>query len=102
VWAEYARCFRAPGAFSAICEDYRAAATIDLEHDEADAAANRKITCPLLVLWGKGGFVGRTYDPLAVWRAYAHNRQGAAVDAGHFLPEEDPDGTLAALTAFLG
>ncbi|GHH71592.1 fluoroacetate dehalogenase [Streptomyces sulfonofaciens] len=101
-WAEYARCFRTPEAIAAMCEDYRAAATIDLEHDGADAAAGQRITCPLLVLWGKQGFVGRTYDPLAVWHEYAHNRHGTAVDAGHFLPEENPDETVVALAEFLG
>jgi haloacetate dehalogenase len=84
-----------------MCEDYRAAATIDLEHDDTDAAAGRMITCPLLVLWGKKGFVGRTYDPLAVWREYAPINLGTAVNAGHFLPEEAPDEVAAALAKFL-
>jgi haloacetate dehalogenase len=100
--AEYARCFCSPEGISAICEDYRAGATIDLEHDDADAAAGHIITCPLLVLWGGRGFVGRTYHPVDIWREYAHHPHGTAVNAGHFLPEEAPEETAAALLEFLG
>ncbi len=99
---EYVRCFTDPDVIRASCEDYRAGATIDLEHDEVDAAAGRRITCPTLVLWGDQGFVGLAYDALAVWREYADVVRGHAVRGGHFLPEEDPDGTLEALREFLG
>jgi len=95
---EYLRCFRDPAAIHATCEDYRAAATIDLEHDEADLA--RKVGCPLLVLWGSQGVVARLYDPLACWRERAAEVSGRALECGHFLPEEAPDETAAALKAF--
>ena len=98
--AEYKRCFRDPAAIHASCEDYRAAATIDLEHDRADEHA--RIACPVLVLWGTKGLVGRRYDVLEVWREKADGVQGQGIDCGHFLPEERPEETLAALQAFLG
>ncbi len=97
--AEYKRCFRDPAAVHASCEDYRAAASIDLEHDRADEDA--RIACPLLVLWGTRGLVGRRYDILNVWREKGTDVQGQGLDCGHFLPEEKPEETLAALTAFL-
>ncbi len=97
--AEYKRCFRDPATIHATCEDYRAAAGIDLEHDRADL--ERKIACPLLVLWGAEGVIERTYDTLAVWRARAANVTGKALPCGHFLPEEAPEETLAELVAFL-
>ena len=86
--AEYRRCFRDPATIHASCEDYRAAASIDLEHDRADTG--RRVGCPLLVLWGVRGFVHRTYDVLDVWRRYASDVRGRALDCGHFLPEEVP------------
>lgn len=101
VVAEYLRCFRDPATIAASCADYRAAATIDLEHDEADRRAGRKVQCPLLVLWGAEGFVGRKYDVINVWQEYALEVQGHSVPGGHFLPEEAPAETLAALLAFL-
>lgn len=100
--AEYVRCFSTPEALHATCEDYRAAATIDLVHDDEDAAAGRKIQCPLLVLWGDQGFVHYTYDVLAVWREYAERVEGSALHCGHFLPEEAPMEVIAALGDFLG
>ncbi len=96
---EYKRCFRDPAAIHASCEDYRAAAGIDLEHDRADLA--RQVACPLLVLWGARGLVGRTYDVLALWRERAGDVTGRAIDCGHYLAEEAPADTLAALNAFL-
>jgi len=98
VIAEYVRCFSNPETIHATCEDYRAAASIDLQHDEADQ--HTLITCPLLVLWGAQGFVGRHYDLLTVWRQYAVDVRGHVVPGGHFLPEEAPDETYAALRAF--
>lgn len=97
--AEYKRCFRDPETIHATCEDYRAAASIDLEHDAADLG--RKIACPLLVLWGEKGVVARTYDVLAVWRERAEDVRGRALPCGHFLPEEAPEQTLAHLQDFL-
>ena len=97
--AEYKRCFRDPATIHASCEDYRAAATIDLEHDAADL--DRKVTCPLLVLWGAKGVVARTYDVLAVWRERAEQVTGGALPCGHYLPEEAPEETLAELLGFL-
>jgi haloacetate dehalogenase len=97
--AEYRRCFRKPETIHAACEDYRAAARIDLEHDAADAG--KRIGCPLLVLWGAKGIVGRMFDPLAAWREKAGDVRGKAIDCGHFIPEERPEETLDALRAFL-
>lgn len=96
--AEYERCFQRPGAVHSVCEDYRAAATIDQVHDEADAG--RLLTQPLLALWGTRGLVGRS-DVLDVWRGYAEQVTGAAVDAGHFLAEERPAQTLAVIEHWL-
>ena len=95
----YKAAFRNPATIHASCEDYRAAATIDLEHDRADL--HRKIDCPLLALWGAKGLVGKTYDVMSEWQARALDVRGAALDCGHFLPEEAPDATLAALLDFL-
>ncbi|CAB4935724.1 MAG: alpha/beta fold hydrolase [Actinobacteria bacterium] len=100
--AEYERCFTDPATRHAMLEDYRAGASVDLEHDEADAAAGRRVTCPLLVLWGSKGVVGTGPDDvLAVWRERADDVTGQAVDAGHFLVDERPAETVAALRAFL-
>lgn len=96
--AEYERCFADPAAIHATCEDYRAAAGIDLEHDRADL--DRRLPMPLLVLWGEKGLVGRTWDVPAVWRERAAVVEGAALPCGHFLPEEAPAETLRALQSF--
>lgn len=93
------RCFSDPATIHATCEDYRAAAGIDLDHDRADRAV--KLDCPVLALWGAKGFVASAFDVLALWRARAHDVRGAALPCGHFLPEEAPAETLAALVAFL-
>jgi len=95
---EYVRCFD-KRTIHASCEDYRAAASIDLAHDRADAG--RKITMPLLELWGRRSVVGTMFDCLAHWRAVAENVSGLALDCGHFVPEEKPRQTLAALRRFL-
>jgi len=97
--AEYIRCFSNEDTIHASCEDYRAAASIDLHHDEADMHC--KIECPLLVLWGQHGFVGRQYDVLAVWQQRATQVQGCTVNSGHFLPEEAPEEVVQRLTQFL-
>ena len=93
------RCFSDPATIHATCEDYRAAAGIDLEHDALDAG--KKIDNPLLALWGQGGFVAKAYDVLDTWRDVASDVSGHAVPGGHFLPEEAPDETLKALLEFL-
>jgi haloacetate dehalogenase len=98
--AEYERCFRDPATIHASCEDYRAAASIDLEHDRADA--HLRVRCPLLVLWGTRGVVGRMFSPLQDWRSVADDVRGEALEAGHFLPEEAADATLAHFRAFFG
>lgn len=97
--AEYVRCFSDADAIRASCDDYRAAAAIDLQHDREDA--QRRIRCPLLVLWGARGFVGRTYDVLALWRDKAADVQGAGLPCGHFLPEEAPREVAAGLLEFI-
>jgi haloacetate dehalogenase len=99
-WAirEYARWFSRPEAIHATCEDYRAGASIDLEHDTADAG--RRLACPLLALWGEEGRMGRIYDVLGTWRAVADDVRGRAMPGGHFVPEEAPDETVAELSAF--
>jgi haloacetate dehalogenase len=96
---EYIAAFSDPATVHATCEDYRAGAGIDLEHDEADL--DRKITCPLLVLWGEHGFVGKAYDVLGEWSKRAENVTGEAVPSAHFLPEEAPAETYEALRRFL-
>ena len=99
--AEYRRCFHDPTTIHAICEDYRAGATIDFAHDEADRGF-RKIASPLLALWGKRGYMEQWYDVLAIWREWAADARGRALDCGHYLAEEAPDETAAELIAFFG
>ncbi len=96
--AEYVRCFSDPATIHASCEDYRAAASIDLEHDEQDM--DRKLQCPLLALWGEKGLVHRSYDVLETWRERAADVRGQALACGHFLPEEAPEETCRALVDF--
>jgi haloacetate dehalogenase len=98
-YAEYRRCFSDSAAIHATCEDYRAGASIDLAHDEADM--DRTIACPLLVLWGANGLVGRKYDVLAVWRDRATQVSGTSLPSSHWLAEEVPDQTLAEVARFL-
>ena len=99
--AEYERCFKDPAVIHASCEDYRAAASIDLAHDEADL--DRRIQCPVLALWGRRGLMERHFDVLATWRERAAGPvSGRALDCGHFLPEERPQETALALLEFFG
>jgi haloacetate dehalogenase len=98
--AEYERCFQDPAVIHATCEDYRAAASIDLVHDEADRGRN-KVQCPVLALWGAKGRLDRAYDVLEVWRDYARDVRGRALPCGHFLGEERPEETSSELLAFL-
>ena len=95
---EYIRCFSGESCIRATCEDYRAAASIDLEHDAA--LGQSKLEMPVQALWGSKGLVGKLYDVLAVWRGYANNVEGFSLPCGHFLPEEEPDKTAAALVSF--
>jgi haloacetate dehalogenase len=99
--AEYLRCMALPGTAHAICEDYRAAAGIDLEHDRSDRAAGRRLTAPLLALWGAEGTVHRCFDPLALWRKVASDVEGEALRCGHYIPEECPELLLARALPFL-
>jgi haloacetate dehalogenase len=109
VRAAYVRALSDPATVHAICEEYRAAATIDCEHDAADLAATnadageQPIKYPALVLWARGGPLDEWYDhdPLAIWRRWAGDVRGSALDCGHFLPEEVPEQTYRALHAFL-
>jgi haloacetate dehalogenase len=101
--ADYLAALHRPGTVESICEDYRAAIGIDLEHDRASRAAGDRIQCPLLALWGAKGKIGKWYEPLAVWREYAEGPvSGRAVNSGHYLAEEAPEEVLAALEGFLG
>ena len=100
--AEYERCFCRPEAIHAACEDYRAAAGIDLEHDRASRAAGHRISCDTLVLWAARGVVQRLFKPVELWQAQCARKVSAAVLAGgHFLPEELPAETASALLAHL-
>jgi haloacetate dehalogenase len=99
VIAEYLRCFNNPETIRATCEDYRASASIDLEIDRLDL--EKKIICPLLILWGNKGLIGRKYDVLESWRMRAIDVVGKAIDCGHFLPEEAPEETYTGLYSFL-
>jgi haloacetate dehalogenase len=99
--AEYLRCARDPRTIHAMCEDYRAGATFDFRLDEEDRASGRRIACPVLALWGARSHTERTYDVLAVWREWADDVRGRALDCGHHLPEEAPEETYRELRAFL-
>jgi haloacetate dehalogenase len=99
--AEYKRYFRDPATVHAMCEDYRATHGIDLEMDTEDFNAGRKITCPLLLLWGATGGVGRNHKPAEIWPRYATDIRGAkALPCGHYLSEEAPEDTYHELRAF--
>jgi haloacetate dehalogenase len=102
--AEYERCFCRPEAIHAACEDYRASAGIDLEHDRASRAAGERIVCDTLLMWGERGVVHRLFDPVALWQAQCTRplRAQLIADAGHFIPEEQPQATADTLLAFFG
>jgi haloacetate dehalogenase len=97
-YAEYLRCFRNPETIRATCDEYRAGATIDLAHDRADLS--RKVTMPLLILWGAQSGQGSGYDLLKVWRDHATEVRGHGIDSGHFIPEEKPDEIYRDLAEF--
>jgi haloacetate dehalogenase len=104
VRAAYVEALRHPAHVHAICEEYRAAATLDREHDAADYSSGRRIASPLLALWSARGALDTWYDeaggPIALWRAWSDDVQGHPLDAGHFFPEEAPDQTADALNQF--
>lgn len=95
----YLRAFEDRDRIHACCEDYRASATIDLDHDREDR--DHKLDIPIHVLWGAKGVVGRMFDPMALWQDYTNNKvTGCAMETGHFIPEEDPEGTIRELLGF--
>jgi pimeloyl-ACP methyl ester carboxylesterase len=100
----YAEALQDAAHVHAICEEYRAAATIDREHDAVDYLAGRRIMCPLFAIWSARGPVGTWYDrdggPLGLWRLMSHDPDSTVLDAGHFFPEEAPDQTAEALNNF--
>ncbi len=98
--ADYLTAVHDPDVIHAMCQDYRAGATIDHAHDEADLAAGRRITCPILALWAGRDELGRWFDVLAVWRGWAADVRGRALDCGHFLAEERPHEVAAELRSF--
>jgi haloacetate dehalogenase len=101
VRAEYVEKWTHPYTVHAICEEFRASATLDYQHDEADRG-NRKIACPVLVLWSQRGSVAKLYDdPLAIWQQWADDVRGSPVPVGHFIPEEAPEETTRQLLNFL-
>jgi haloacetate dehalogenase len=91
---------RDPARVHAMCEDYRAAATIDLEHDRADREAGRRLALPLRVLWGEHGVVARCFEPLALWQEVATDVSGRALPCGHYIPEEAPEPLLEEMLGF--
>jgi haloacetate dehalogenase len=100
VRAAYVSAFRNPETIHAICEEYRAAATLDRQHDDEDRG-RRRISCPVLVLWSDTGWIAG-WDPLTMWRTWADDVRGGPISAGHFLPEEAPDATVREILEFLG
>ena len=98
--AEYERCLALPGSATAVCEDYRASATIDLEHDRADRDAGRRLDVPVRVLWGLHGVVERCFDVMALWRQAAADCSGRALPCGHYIAEELPQELLEEIRSF--
>jgi haloacetate dehalogenase len=99
--AQYQRCLALPGTAHGICEDYRAAAGIDLEHDRADREAGRRLQMPLLVLWGEQGVVHRCFEPLKEWKEVADDVDGGTLPCGHYIAEEAPEALLERVLPFL-
>ena len=102
---EYVSTYRDPARVHGICEEYRAAAYIDVEHDRADKQASKRIDCPMLHLWAQGGpldtFYAKEGGPLKIWRQWARQAHGQAIKGGHFFPEENPDDTAILIRQFL-
>lgn len=101
-YAAYLSYVRDPATMHAMCEDYRAAASIDLDHDRADRDAGRRIGCPVRVLWGEFGAVHRCFRPLEDWQRAAINVTGQPLPCGHYIPEELPDALVDEITGFFG
>jgi haloacetate dehalogenase len=99
-YADYLKAAKNPTVIHAMCEDYRAGASYDRQLDEEDRKAGRKIACPTQVLWGAKGALAAWYDTLAIWREWAPDVRGQALDCGHFIPEEKPQETLVLLREF--
>jgi haloacetate dehalogenase len=101
--ADYLAAIRVPETVRGICEDYRAAASIDLVHDRASRSSGEKVQCPTMVLWGSKGNISRWYDALAIWRQYcAGDVIGGAIESGHYIAEENPEATLTWFSEFFG
>ncbi len=100
-YGEYTRCILDPRTVHGICEDYRASAGIDLDHDRSDVAQGHKVRCPMLVLWGAQGVVDKVVDPLVEWNLVADEVRGKSLDCGHYMPEEAPEAVLAEVLPFL-
>jgi haloacetate dehalogenase len=96
----YRAALRQPGAVHAMCEDYRASASIDLDHDRADLERGNKVACPLRVLWGQEGVIERCFDPLAEWRKVARDVSGRSLPCGHYIPEEASEALVEEMLAF--
>jgi haloacetate dehalogenase len=101
VGAAYAEIYKDPAAIHAMCEDYRAAAGIDIEHDEVDIAAGKKIECPLNVLWGDNAAMGRQYDVLGIWQMEGTRIEGKAMPGGHSFQVDSPEATATELRRFI-
>jgi len=98
---DYLDAARNPAVIAAICEDYRAAATIDLDHDRHSREASDKIQCPALILWGARGKIEQWYEPMEIWQHYCEGSlQGRSVDSGHYLAEEMPDVVVSEFLEF--
>ena len=100
-FAQYSRALALPGSAHGLCEDYRASAGIDLDHDRADLALGHRLAMPIQVLWGAQGVVHRCFQPLDEWRKVAGDVQGHTLPCGHYIPEEAPDALLASALPFL-
>jgi len=100
-YADYLRCLQLDGTARGICEDYRASATIDLQHDQIDLDAGRKVHCPLLILWGEQGTVGKCFKPLDEWAKVAEQVAGEALPCGHYIAEEQPELLVDKVLSFL-
>ncbi|MDE1181540.1 alpha/beta hydrolase [Paraburkholderia sp.] len=98
--AAYRNALSQPGAVHAMCEDYRASASIDLEHDREDVERGHKIGCPVRVLWGEHGTIEACFDPLALWKEVARDVSGRSVPCGHYIPEEAPAELVAEMLSF--
>jgi len=99
-YAEYLRCLRDPATIHGICEDYRASAGIDLEHERHDLATGNKIRCDMLALWGKQGVIEKCFEPLKEWTRFSDKLNGVALDCGHYIPEEAPEALLEKVLPF--